>query len=63
VKNTEYKFEDFLLNVEDVYKDYVDNINQKLLKKNYISKIESKASGFFVSYSHPKTKRGILNVS
>ena len=62
MKNTEYKFEDFLLNVEDVYKDFVDNINQKLLKKNYISKIESKASGFFVSYSHPKTKRGILNL-
>ena len=61
MKNAEYKFEDFLLNVEDAYKDFVDNINLILLKKNYISKIESKASGFFVSYSHPKTKRGIFN--
>ena len=61
MKNTEHKFEDFLINVEDAYKEFVNNINKQLLIKDYIIKIESKASGLFVSYSHPKTKRGILN--
>ena len=38
MKNAEYKFEDFLLNVEEEHKDFVDNINQKLLKKIIIQK-------------------------
>ena len=57
----EYQFEDFLMNVDDNYKEFANKINEILLQNSYKVKIEAKASGFFVSYAHPKTKRSILN--
>jgi len=56
-----YQFEDFLNNVEPQYRDFVNEIHELLMKDNYKIKIEEKATGFFVSYEHPKTKRNILN--
>ena len=55
------QFEDFLSEVDENYKEFVTNIHESLLLNNYKFKIESKASGLFVSYSHPKTKRSMLN--
>jgi len=56
-----YKFEDFLANVSVDCIDFVNSIHEMLTRDGYTHKIESKASGFFISYAHPKTKRSILN--
>ena len=56
-----YQFDDFLSAVSADYKDFVLKINEILQNCSYKTKIENKASGFFVSYSHPKTKRNLLN--
>jgi hypothetical protein len=61
MEKTVFKFEDFISGVGSEYKDFVAGINNKLQSDGYKVKIESKASGFFISYSHPKTKRSILN--
>ncbi|MCL2592822.1 MAG: hypothetical protein FWD82_05595 [Defluviitaleaceae bacterium] len=58
---TEYQFSDFLTDVSDGNKDFVIAVHEMLTKDNYKFKIESKASGFLVSYAHPKTKHSILN--
>jgi hypothetical protein len=57
----EYMFEDFLANVREEDKNFVNEVHGTLLRDRYKAKIEHKANGFFVSYSHPKTKRVILN--
>ena len=57
----EYQFEDFIVNVNDEYKEFVNQIHNLLSQDGYKTKVESKATGFFVSYSHPKTKKNILN--
>jgi hypothetical protein len=57
----EYVFEDFLESVDKDFKDFVGKVHGALLKNDYKPKIESKASGLFISYAHPKTKRSILN--
>ena len=54
-------FDDFLLTVEDDNKAFALEINEKLIADNYKTKIELKANGYLVSYSHPKTRRSILN--
>ena len=61
MSKSEFQFCDFLLDVHDDYKDFVTTVNEMLEKNNYKIKIESKASGFLVSYSHVKTKKSILN--
>ena len=55
------QFEDFLAEVPPDYRDFTVKIHESLLGEGYKFKIESKASGFFVSYSHPKTRRSLLN--
>ena len=55
-----YQFDDFLAEVNPAYKDFIVKIHEGLTKENYKAKIESKKSGLSVSYSHPKTKRGML---
>ena len=54
-------FNDFLATVEPQHQDFAQIIHEKLIEKKFKVKIESKASGFFVSYSNPKTKRSLLN--
>lgn len=61
MEKTEYRFEEFLSEVEPDYKAFAAKIHEAMLRDGYKVKIESKASGYFVSYSHPKTKRSILN--
>jgi len=56
-----YNFEDFISTLNPESKDFVIKINDILQKESYKIKIEDKVSGLFVSYSHPKTKRSILN--
>jgi hypothetical protein len=56
-----YQFEDFLSEVSPEHENFATDIHKELQSEGYKAKIESKASGFFVSYSHPKTKRSILN--
>ncbi len=61
MEKTEITFESFLLEVDKEYHDFVGKVNQILLDEGHKHKIELKASGYFVSYIHPKTKRSILN--
>jgi hypothetical protein len=60
-KEKTYQFEDFLSEVGVDNREFVANIHAMLAQDGYKCKIELKASGFFVSYSHPKTKRSMLN--
>ena len=54
-------FDDFLTDVAVQYKDFVLELHDVLIANGYKLKVENKASGPFASYSHPKTKRSILN--
>ena len=56
-----YHFENFLADVSPEYRGFAENIHDALLGEGYKCRIESKANGFLVSYSYPKTKRSILN--
>lgn len=56
------QFEDFLSEVQEDYRKSIMKIHEALLEDGYKIKVESKASGIFVSYSHPKTKRSMLNL-
>ena len=56
-----YQFDDFLSGVCEAHKKFVVSTNESLLGDSYKVKIESKASGMFISYSHPKTKRSVVN--
>jgi hypothetical protein len=58
---SEYQFEDFLANVSEDNKDFVKKVHESLTRDDYKINVESKASGFFASYSHLKTKRSIMN--
>jgi len=57
----EFKFEDFLADISQEYRNGVTQIHEELTTDKYKMKIEKKASGLLVSYSHPKTKRSLLN--
>ena len=56
-----YEFEDFLAEVTE-QKAEVTNIHESMTESGYKNKVEKKASGFLVAYSHPKTKRSVLNL-
>jgi hypothetical protein len=57
-----HQFEDFLAEVNAEQKAAVTNIHESLTGSGYKNKVEKKASGFLVRYTHPKTKRSILNL-
>ena len=57
-----YQFEDFLAEVAQEQKTAVTNIHEIMTGSGYTNKVEKKASGFFVAYTHPKTKKRILNL-
>ena len=61
MEKVNYQFDDFLAEVNQDYKSFVTNVHKDLVQEGYKAKIESKKSGLSVSYSHPKTKRGMLN--
>ena len=61
MEKTAYTIDDFLSNVESEYEGFVKDIHSSMVKDGYKVKIEQKANGFFASYSHPKTKRSLLN--
>jgi hypothetical protein len=61
MEKAKYQFEDFLAEVGAGQKEFVTEIDRALVDDGYKRKVESKASGFFVSYAHPKTRRGMLN--
>jgi hypothetical protein len=60
--NEKYQFEDFLDEVHQEKRMAVINIHESMTGSGYKDKVEKKASGFLVSYKHPKTKRSILNL-
>ena len=60
-KKETFTDEDFLNEVSSENKKFVTNIHEALLNDGYKFKVESKASGFFIGYTHPKTKRSLLN--
>jgi len=61
MEKVKYLFEDFLSEVGADDREFVCKIHESLLHDVYRIKIEFKASGFFVSYSHPQTKRSLVN--
>ena len=56
-----YQFECFLQTVAPEYQAFAAGIHAALTAAGCKLKIESKASGFFVSYANPKTKKSMLN--
>ena len=60
MEKANYHFDDFLAEVNQDYKGFVTKVHEDLTQEGYKAKIESKKSGLAVSYSHPKTKRGML---
>ena len=56
------QFDDFLLAVEPVHRDFVQSVHGVLQDADYKLKIEEKAAGNFAAYVHPKTKRSALNL-
>ena len=56
-----HQFEDFLLEVPAQAQVYAAGVHARLTGEGYKCKIENKASGFLVSFAHPKSKRVILN--
>jgi hypothetical protein len=56
------QFEDFLSEVNQDQKAAVTNIHESMAGSGYKNKVEKKALGFIVGYTHPKTKRSILNL-
>ena len=56
------EFSQFLQAVEPHHQGFVDAIREELFARGYRCKIELKATGLFASYSHPKTKRSLLNI-
>jgi len=57
----QYKIEDFIQAVDPAHQAFASATHEKLSTGSYKTKIENKASGLFVSYTHPKTKRSLLN--
>ena len=62
MEKVNYQFDDFLAEVNPDYKGFVTKVHENLTQEGYKVKIESKKSGLSVSYSHPKTKRGMLSL-
>jgi hypothetical protein len=61
MKEAAYSFEDFFAEVGENNREFVAKTHQTLVDDGYKFKVEFKASGFFVSYSFPKTKRSMIN--
>lgn len=61
MEKQELSFENFLFDVNPLYHELVKRLNDGLLGQGYKRKLEMAKSGYLVSYSHPKTKRSILN--
>ena len=57
----EIAFNDFLKAVEPQHRQFAEGVHKELTAGGYKMKIESKASGLFITYKHPKTKRSLLN--
>lgn len=57
----ELKYEDFLNDVNPMYVEAVNDINDYLLQNGCKAKIELAKNGYLVSYSHAKSKKVIVN--
>ena len=57
-----YQFEDFLAEVDREHRAAATSIHECMTESGYKNKVEKKVSGFLVAYTHPKTKRSILNL-
>ena len=57
----DYTFDDFLKTVEPQHKAFAESMHKELIANGYKAAIESKATGFFIGYKHPKTKRSLMN--
>jgi len=55
------EFNDFLQVVDSQHQDFAIQVNKYFIDAKCKMKMESKASGYVVSYAHPKTKRSLLN--
>ena len=63
MSRAKYQLEDFVILVNDDYKDFVNIIHEMLLQEGYKFKIQTtKSYGLHISYSQPKIKtvKGII---
>lgn len=58
----EIKFNDFLVSVEPDNQDFIRDLHDYLVDNDCKEKIESKSSGYFVTYAHGKTKKSVINL-
>ena len=58
----ELTFENFLEQVKDEQKAAIDKIHQSMITDGYKVRIVKNATGPFMAYSHPGTKRSMLNL-
>lgn len=56
------EFQEFLDQVEPEYRQFVRQTHEALVEEGYKFKAEAKASGPFLSYAQPKTRRSLLNL-
>ena len=55
-------FEQFLNTVNTDYQDFIQDLHVYLTNNECKAKFEQKSSGYFVSYSHAKSKKSIANL-
>ena len=55
-------FDKFLASVEPSYQSFIDSLHKYLIDSGCKAKVELKSSGYFVSYSHIKSKRSAVNL-
>ena len=60
-KSNMEQFNNFLRAVDPKHQEFVKSTHDTLIAFGCNIKIENKASGYFVRYSHPKTKKSLLN--
>ena len=63
MEQTNLEYQDFFTNVANEYKDFVSKAHELVLASGYskISVGSNKSALFKVKYTHPKTRRGIIN--
>lgn len=59
--NNELQYENFLNDVNPVYRDFVNQTHDFFLQNGCKVKIELAKNGYVISYSHTKTKKVIAN--
>ena len=63
MENSELRYDDFFVSVNDDYKDFVNTVKERVFEEGYtiIKMGSSKTNLYTVAFIQPKTRRGIAN--